>query len=466
VLNRLVGRAVFADEDRVVGQNVDEGHLHQRGQAYRRPEVIAEHQERGDKRPQAAVQRHAVSDRRHRQLAHAEVHRPPAGVVRAIIAVLGQGGVIGGGKVRGATDHVGQHLRDRLQGVAARLSGCHLVSDGVLGQGDILEQCGIPATNRFIPLRQKSRVCGTPRIKRLFPRGVRFGELGLTRGKELRRLRGDVEHLLRINADLFLGQGDLVVTQRRAMNAVSTRLVGGAFSDSRAEDHHARLSRLRVRFGDQLPDRVCIVRVAFQHLPAVGAIARRDILGKRQLGGTLDGDAVGVVKDGQFSQFEVTRQGARLGGDSLHHAAVPGDRVGMVVDDRLVGGVKACSGHLLRDRNPHRVGDALAQRTGGRLKPDGLAVLRVTRRLAADLAEFLDLFQGQSVAGKMQQAVQEHRTVTRGKNKPVPVGPVRIAGVVLHDFAVQQSTKLGHTHRHTGVSGICRLYCVNCQGTY
>ena len=80
VLDRLVGRAVLAEADRVVRPHVGDRQLHQRGQPDRRPHVVAEDQEGAAVRPGAAVQRDAVEDRAHGVLADAEVQRAAVGV--------------------------------------------------------------------------------------------------------------------------------------------------------------------------------------------------------------------------------------------------------------------------------------------------------------------------------------------------------------------------------------------------
>jgi hypothetical protein len=51
---------------------------------------------------------------------------------------------------------------------------------------------------------------------------------------------------------------------------------------------------------------------------------------------------------------------------------------------------------LLGEREADGVADALAERAGGRFDAGGVAVLGVTRRLAAELAEVLQFFEGRS----------------------------------------------------------------------
>ena len=91
LLDRLVGRAVLAERDAVVGEDVHDVQSHQRRQPDRRPHVVGEDQEGRAERHESAVRRQAVDDRAHRVLAHAEVEVAagvaPAAAVRALRVV-------------------------------------------------------------------------------------------------------------------------------------------------------------------------------------------------------------------------------------------------------------------------------------------------------------------------------------------------------------------------------------------
>ncbi len=80
VLDRLVGRAVLAQEDRVVREHIDRALLHQRREPQRAAHVVGEREERRAVRDDAAVQRHAVQDAGHAVLADAEVQVPARAV--------------------------------------------------------------------------------------------------------------------------------------------------------------------------------------------------------------------------------------------------------------------------------------------------------------------------------------------------------------------------------------------------
>nr|POW23569.1 hypothetical protein PB20LOC_04392 [Pectobacterium parmentieri] len=73
MLNRLVGRAVFTQTDRVMGVDVDAADFHQRGHTHRITGVLYKHQEGRGVRHKAAVQRNPVGNRRHAKFTHAVV---------------------------------------------------------------------------------------------------------------------------------------------------------------------------------------------------------------------------------------------------------------------------------------------------------------------------------------------------------------------------------------------------------
>ena len=77
VLDRLVGRPVLAEADRVVGPDVDDVQPGQRRQPHRPAHVVAERQERGVVRDESAVVGDAVGDPAHGVLADAEAQVAP-----------------------------------------------------------------------------------------------------------------------------------------------------------------------------------------------------------------------------------------------------------------------------------------------------------------------------------------------------------------------------------------------------
>ena len=122
VLDRLVGRAVLAETDRVVRPDVDGVDVHQRRQPHRRAHVVGELQERAAEGAGRAVQHDAGQDRAHRVFADAEVQHaavPVRGVVlgrdrrRAEGLHALDGGVVAARQVGRAAPQLGQLRRRR-----------------------------------------------------------------------------------------------------------------------------------------------------------------------------------------------------------------------------------------------------------------------------------------------------------------------------------------------------------------
>ena len=77
VLDRLVGRPVFAEVDAVVREDEDRLQVRERREADRRAHVVAEDEERRAERDEPVGDRHAVHERAHGVLADAEVDVAP-----------------------------------------------------------------------------------------------------------------------------------------------------------------------------------------------------------------------------------------------------------------------------------------------------------------------------------------------------------------------------------------------------
>jgi hypothetical protein len=135
VLDRLVGRAVLAQADGIVGADVDHPDAHQGGQPDRRAAVVGEDQEGAAVGDHPAVQGQAVHRRRHAELAHAIVHIAP-GIVGGVEdgGVLDEG-VVRAGQVGRAADQFGNVGEDFLQRRARVLAGGG-GRLGLLGLGD------------------------------------------------------------------------------------------------------------------------------------------------------------------------------------------------------------------------------------------------------------------------------------------------------------------------------------------
>ena len=81
-------------------------------------------------------------------------------------------------------------------------------------------------------------------------------------------------------------------------------------------DGLGRLDRV-VELGDVLDVLAGLLPVDRLHVPAVGLVARRDVLGEGDVGVVLDRDLVAVVDRDQVAELLVAGQRGRLAGDAL-----------------------------------------------------------------------------------------------------------------------------------------------------
>jgi hypothetical protein len=201
-------------------------------------------------------------------------------------------------------------------------------------------------------------------------------------------------------------------------------------------------------------------------VPAVGLVAGGDVLAERDVGVTLDGDVVVVVDQGEVAELLVTGDRGRLAADPFLEVAVAADGVDVVVERALPLGrvgveqaALAAGGH----RHADRVGDTLAERTGGGLDAGGVPELGVARSLAAPGAQRLEVVDLEPEAGEVELGVQGDAGVAAGQHEPVPPGPVRVGRIVSHHLLEQHVGDRREAHRRTGVAVADLLHRVHRQ---
>ena len=208
---------------------------------------------------------------------------------------------------------------------------------------------------------------------------------------------------------LLPGQRDFLLAQRRAVRLLFARLIRRAEADDRAADNQGRFILHALRFLNRFFHRLRIVTVDLVHyVPVVGFKAFCRVVGKPAFGLPVDGDAVVIVEANQLAEPQRARQGADLMGNPLHQAAVTHKYVGIVVDNLVVRLVKLCRQRAFGNRQPNRIGQPLTEWSGRCFHPRRIANLRVPRRFGVQLAEVFQLLKRQIVAGKVQQAVEQH----------------------------------------------------------
>ncbi len=294
--------------------------------------------------------------------------------------------------------------------------------------GSLLSQPSIPRCSMhaaYSSARARAPPCST-RPRRSLP---------LLAGRTAADSRGPVvlEHvvghepvLVRLEPDDLLDRADLVrvLADRFAVRARGVGVLRRRVTDVAAQHDDARALRLGHALADRPLERVEIVGdlTGLDDVPAVRLETQHRVVGERELGRAVDRDVVVVVDRDEPAQPEVAGERAGLVAHALLETAVAHDGEDVVVGDRRPEPLPEVR---LREREPDRVGDALAERTGGHLDARGVSVLGVPRRARAPLPELLDVGELEPEPGQVQVGVEEHRRVAVREHEPVPVRPVR-----------------------------------------
>ena len=179
-------------------------------------------------------------------------------------------------------------------------------------------------------------------------------------------------------------------------------------------------------------------------VPAVRLEALARVVAVGELGRAVDRDVVVVVHVHEAAELEVTGERGRLVADALLEVAVARD------DERVVAhdvGAEPGPQVALGDAHPDAVREALAERAGGDLDATRVEVLGMARRLAAPLAELLQIVDLEPEAGEAEHRVEEDRRVTGREDEPIAVRPEGIGRVVLHDPRPQHVGERRERHR-------------------
>ena len=313
VFDRLVGRSVFAQPDRVVRPHVDGVDVHQRREPHRRPHVVGELQERSAVRPRRAVQHDAGQDRTHRVLADTEVQRaavPVGGVLLRRnrrrpkgIRILDRG-VVAAGQVRRPAPQLGQLGSQRGQHLTGgRPGGQRLAARLPVGQ--VL----VPAVGHLLrgqPVQQRLavRLAFGPRVEVGLPLLMSFAAAVDQLAGVRQHLVAHFEFLVRVEAEDLLDRRDLFVAQRRAVRLAGVHQFRCGITDHGADRDERRLVGDGFGRGDRLVDTDDVLAALDDlHVPAVRLVARRGVLVQRDLGVVLDRDLVVVVEHDEVAEL-------------------------------------------------------------------------------------------------------------------------------------------------------------------
>ena len=242
LLDRLVGRAVLAEPDRVVGEEVDHRQLHLRREADRAAAVVGEGEVGRPERPQLR-EREAAAGGGGGVFADPEVDL--AAVEAARLEVVGavevepdRGRV---GEVGGAGDHPRHPLGDRVLDLVRGLAGGQALLFVGLEGGDR----AVPAVGQLAVLHHLDLALVLGAVELLLPGGAELGAaLADPLVEALADAVGDEELGVLGPAVGLLGQLDLLLAERFAVGGLGVLLVRRAPADVAVDDDQGRAAGL------------------------------------------------------------------------------------------------------------------------------------------------------------------------------------------------------------------------------
>lgn len=459
-LDGLVGGTVLANAYGVVRPDVENGQADEGGDADGGAHVVREDGEGGAGGPKDAVIAETVDDGPHSVLANTEEEVAAGVVVPEKVSLLLHVVLGGTVKVGGAGYEKREGGSEVVDDLGTRRTGSEL---GVLGKGlDAVHEVGGDFAGEAGG--EEGRLLGVgglPGFETGVPSGVVGGLLGLAGIEVGPDLVGNVKGILG-EAEAGAGFGGKLGPAFSVAGG-GTGDLGNAFADKGLHFDELGLAILVCPgSGEGVGEEAEVVTVLDAlDLEAVGSEAIEDAFALGGVGHGVEGDVVGIVKEDEVVQTEVTSKGGGFGGHAFLEAAVPGEAEDMVVEDGVLGGVEGGAGELGGDSHADCVAHALPEWAGGTFHAGSFTELGVAGRLAVELAEVADLLDRKVEAGEVEPTVKEHAAVAGGEDEAVSVDPVGVGGVVPKLAPVENSSDLGGSEGQSEVPGTACVYGVD-----
>lgn len=151
---------------------------------------------------------------------------------------------------------------------------------------------------------------------------------------------------------------------------------------------------------------------------------------------------------------------------TFHQVTITTDCVSVVVNYVEFVFIVCCAQLSFSHRHTYSHCNTLTQWACSCINTCSMSEFRVTRSFASPLTELFQFFHWKIISAQVQQAVQQHGAMSCRQDKTVPVNPSWVVRVMSHRFCKKLVPHWSGAHRHTRVSGICLLNCINRQSTY
>src|SRR5262249_21658577 len=163
----------------------------------------------------------------------------------------------------------------------------------------------------------------------------------------------------------------------------------------------------------------------------------------------VDGNTIVVIENSELVQAQMPGERDGFLADAFHQIAIGSQHERRVIDDLSAENRGEMA---LRDGHADGIGESLAEGAGCRFYAWLMAVLGMARRERADLAKALDLLDRHFlVAEEMQERVEQHRAMARGKHETIAIGPRRVDRIEFQKAREKDGGDVSRAHRQTGM---------------
>src|SRR5437868_7436422 len=184
------------------------------------------------------------------------------------------------------------------------------------------------------------------------------------------------------------GKANFFFAKRLTMGGCSVLLVRRAVADVAVQNDESRAAFGFLKYAESALDQIDVIGVADpQHIPSVPQKPGGNILRESNVRTALDRDVVIVVDPAQVIETEMPRQRRGLRCDAFHHAAVPADRIRLVVENLEARTVVTADQPFLRNSHSDTGGDALPEGTRRCFDTGHPVIFRMSWRLAVELTK-------------------------------------------------------------------------------
>jgi hypothetical protein len=276
----------------------------------------------------------------------------------------------------------------------------------------------------------------------------RVGKLGIG-------LLGNLELTIR-PLESLTGSSSLSSTERGTVDIMGISLVRGSISNQSRDLDKRRLICDRLGSCDGIFHAVKVVVSILDMLdvPSHSLITSADIFSERDLGVSINGDSVVIIKGNELAESPMASERCGLRGNTLHVATITHDNVGVVVDEIHTGLIETGSQVFLSKGKTNTVGNSLAEGAGGNLNTLGKEILGVTGGLGSPLTELLEVLNAHVIAEQVEERVLEHGAVTSREDKAVAVGPFGVLGVCSDELLEENIRHGSASHGKTGMARV------------